>query len=191
METEFTTFRTISDEISNSKDIIATFNMNQTSMDSMVWLSKRFKLSKKKLFDSIWNKYDESHFNIIKKIEIDPKSKRIKRSQRISKLSLDNLNKLAKKHKLKRDDIVILTFIFLHIVEKEELGKNRVKHKKVLGLVNDLWEYAEKTEKKSKSILDKDDTILHRLGNIIVVIMNLSNAIQEEIENGVIIDSEV
>ena len=114
METELKTFRTISDEISNSKDIIATFNMNQTSMDSMVWLSKRFKLSKKKLFDSIWNKYDESHFNIIKKIEIDPKSKRIKRSQRISKLSLDNLNKLAKKHKLKRDDIVILTFIFLH-----------------------------------------------------------------------------
>ena len=71
------------------------------------------------------------------------------------------------------------------------MGKNRVKHKKVLGLVNDLWEYAEKTEKKSKSILDKDDTILHRLGNIIVVIMDLSNAIQEEIENGVIIDSEV
>jgi len=193
MKTRLKVLQVMSDEISNSKDVVATFNLTPECIESMVWLSKRFKLSKKKLFDSYWNTYDESLFNIFKEYEFDQiyhQIKRIKRSQRISKNSLGNLDKLAKKHKSKRDDIIILTFIFMRRANEIIQEKRNINNKKAVEIVDELWGHTEKIEKTLNTFLEKDDPILDRFSKLIVVIHNLSNAIKAEIENGIIIDPE-
>ncbi len=173
-----------------SSEINSTFTLPESCLKDLDWLTEKLNLSNKKLFNSIWESHGESFIKIIKLIDYNQKNKRIIISQRISTKCRDNLKELSKKYGMKRDQIVELTLITYKMLYEKTISDNLKKHKTALGLVNDLWSFAEKIEKKSESILDKDDTILHRLGKIIAVIMNLSNAIQEEIENGVIIDPE-
>jgi hypothetical protein len=193
METHLKALQKMSAEISNAKDIVATFNLTPECIESIKWLSKRFRLSKKKLFDSYWNTYDESLFKIFKEnnlSHIEFQNKRIKMSQRISKNSLVNLDTLAKKFRMKRDDIIILTFTFMRTVNETEQKKRNINNMKALEFVDELWAHAEKVEKTLSTQLEEDDPILERIGKIIGVIMHLSTAIQDEIENGVIIDPE-
>lgn len=193
METHLKALQKMSAEISNAKDIVATFNLTPECIESIKWLSKRFKLSKKKLFDSYWNTYDESLFNIFKEKNlghIDFQKKRIKMSQRISKNSLVNLDKLANKFQMKRDDIIILTFIFMRMVNETEQKKRNINNIKALEIVNELLDHTTEVEKTLSTFLEEDDPILHRIGIIFDVTMNLSGAIGEEIENGIIIDPE-
>jgi len=177
-------------ETAKAKDVVAAFSLSQSSIDAIKWLTIKLNLSNKKLFDSIWNNQGEGFIKIIKDVPFDPKIRRVKRSQRMSRKSLNNLNELVNKYGLKRDQIVELTFLAYKILYEKMLEENIEKHKKALEIVDDLWSFAEKIEKKSETILDEDDPILERLGKIIVVINNLSDAIQNEIENDVIIDPE-
>ena len=177
-------------ETAKAKDVVAAFSLSLSSIDAIKWLTINLNLSNKKLFDSIWNNQGEGFIKIIKDVPFNSKLKRFKKSQRISRKSLNNLNGLVKKYGMKRDQIVELTFISYKMLYEKMLEENIEKHKKALKVVDDLWGHTEKIEKKLKSFLKKDDPILARIGSIIVIIMNLSNAIQDEVENGVLIDPE-
>lgn len=76
------------------------------------------------------------------------------------------------------------------VLYEKMLDENTRKHRKALEMVDNLWEYAEKVEKKMESLLDNDDPVLERFGKIIGIIMHLSTAIQDEIEKDIIIDPE-
>tara|TARA_B100001146_G_C16050282_1_gene377533 strand:- start:125 stop:694 length:570 start_codon:yes stop_codon:yes gene_type:complete len=184
------TFELLTKKVATEKEVNATFKLSQNSLDAISWLKQKGGLSNKRLFNSIWENQNEKFMKIIRDVPFDPKIKRVKRSQRMSRKSLNNLNELVNKYGLKRDQIVELTFLAYKILYEKMLEENIEKHKKALEIVDDLWSFAEKIEKKSETILDEDDPILERLGKIIVVINNLSDAIQNEIENDVIIDPE-
>ena len=178
-------------ETAKAKDVVAAFSLSQSSIDAIKWLTIKLNLSNKKLFDSIWNNQGEGFIKIIKDVPFDPKIARLKKSQRISRKSLNNLNELVKKYGLKRDQIVELTFIAYKILYEKMLEENIEKHKKALEIVDELWSHTEKIEKNLKSFLKNDDPILDRFEIIIVMIMNLSIDIKAELEDGVMIDSEI
>ena len=137
----------------------------------------------------MWNNYDEWIMNLIEKTPIDSKVERIKKSQRISRLSLKNLNELAEKYKMKRDAIVEITFISYKILHEKMLQEKNDKHRKVLKMIDKYSEEGVLLEKRIKKILeDEDDPILARMSQIIVVIDNLSEAISDELDNGILID---
>jgi len=190
MKTDKQVLEIFSKEVSESKDVVASFNMSQNSLDAMAWLTKRFGISNKRLFDAIWKNYDEVIINLIEKIPIDSKVERIKKSQRISRLSLKNLNELAKKYKMKRDAIVEITFISYKILHEQMLEERNDKHRKALKMIDKYWEKGELLEKRLVEILNEDDPILTRMSKIIVVIENLSTDIKDELENGILIDHE-
>jgi hypothetical protein len=190
MKTDKQVLEIFSKEVSESKDVVASFNMSQNSLDAMAWLTKRFGISNKRLFDAIWKNYDEVIINLIEKIPIDSKVERIKKSQRISRLSLKNLNELAKKYKMKRDAIVEITFISYKILHEQMLEERNDKHRKALKMIDKYWEKGELLEKRLVEILNEDDPILTRMSKIIVVIENLSTDIKDELENGILIDPE-
>jgi len=190
MKTDKKVLEVFSKKVSESKDVVASFNMSQNSLDAMAWLAKRFGLSNKRLFDAIWKNYDEAIINLIEKIPIDSKVERIKKSQRISRMSLKNLNELAKKYKMKRDAIVEITFISYKILHEQMLQERNDKHRKALKMIDKYWEQGELLEKRLVGILNEDDPILTRMSKIIVVIENLSIAIKNELDNGILIDPD-
>jgi hypothetical protein len=190
MDTQTKTIQMLSESISKSKDVVASFKLSQNSIKAISWLNKSWGTSNKKLFDLIWNDNNESFFEIVKEIKYNPNIKRKKISQRISKQSLNNLNKLAKKYEMKRDVIVELTFISYKMFFEKMLNERNEKHRKVLEMINDYWDKGEALEKKLKKVLDKDDPILERMGIVNVITSTLSLAIQSELEDGIIIDPE-
>jgi len=63
-------------------------------------------------------------------------------------------------------------------------------HEKALKMINSYWEEGEKLDKSLERLLDKDDPIISRFGMVNVVLMNLSSAIKNELDTGVLIDPE-
>lgn len=190
MKTESKTIHMLSKEISKSKDVVASFKLSQNSIEAMAWLAKRLGISNKTLFGSIWNNHGESFINIVKKVKYDSNIKREKISKRISRQSLNNLNELAKKYKMKRDQIVESTLISYQKLYEIMLSERIGKHKKAEKMIDEFWKEGEVLETKLKKLLDEDDPIIDRICYVIVVIMNLSLAIQSELENGKQIDPE-
>ena len=69
------------------------------------------------------------------------------------------------------------------------LQEKNDKHRKVLKMIDKYSEEGVLLEKRIKKILeDEDDPILARMSQIIVVIDNLSEAISDELDNGILID---
>ena len=90
---------------------------------------------------------------------------------------------------MKRDAIVEITFISYKKLHEQMLQEKNDKHRKVLKMIDKYSEEGELLEKRIKKILeDEDDPILARMGQIIVVIDNLSIAISDELDNGILID---
>jgi len=75
-------------------------------------------------------------------------------------------------------------------MEKKELESIKKEHKKALKMINSYWEEGEKLDKSLERLLDKDDPIISRFGMVNVVLMNLSSAIKNELDTGVLIDPE-
>ena len=190
MDTQTRTIQMLSEEVSKSKDVVASFKLSQESMDAMVWIAKRLGISNKKLFDAIWSHQGDSFIMITNDVEYDPNIKRKKISKRISRQSLNNLNELSKKYEMKRDQIIEVTFISYQLLLEKILNDRKNKHKKANKMIDEYWKTGELLEKKLKNLLDEDDPIIDRIGYVIVVIMNLSSAIQSELKDGIQIDPD-
>jgi len=115
----------------------------------------------------------------------------VRKSLVISNKALKLLNKAAKENKIPRDHL-FETLIRLFSWQLEKQAKEQKEaHERAEKIINNFWAHAEKVESDLKSILsefDEDDPILESFGMIIVQIMNLSTAIEDELRNGTPID---
>ena len=52
MKTDTSAIKNISEGLKKSKDVVATFQISKSGVEDIEWLSKRYNISVKKLFDS-------------------------------------------------------------------------------------------------------------------------------------------
>lgn len=88
--------RVLTKEASQTKEVVATFRLTQNSLDAIKWLTKKLDISTKQLFNSVWERKDPLFIKFLKKSLIDKNSDRIKKSQRVSRKCIENLNTIAK-----------------------------------------------------------------------------------------------
>ena len=128
-----------------------------------------------------------------KSIELPSRSQTVENKTRktyvIDKKTLSAINKASEKSKIPRDTlidglaIVSKKIIDLTIAERDKKYRNVFNN-----IISPFWIHAGKIEKELIKELGDDDPIVSRFGLIIVLIMNLSFAIESYLKNGSPID---
>lgn len=109
----------------------------------------------------------------------------------ISKESLGRLNKISKTFNIPRDLLVETLVRNVESGLKRSMEEKKKQHKKALEIIhNKFWSKAEEIEGELKEFLKDDDPILERFGIVIVIIMNLCSAIENELKEGTPIDPD-
>lgn len=182
--------KNITKDLTKNKDVVTTIKISKVGIEAMKWLSKRWGMSNKRLFDSLLKGENEGMLKIITKMKNESNINLIKKSLRVSIRSIENLNEMSKKYGIPRDLIIDRCFIILKLLVEEQLNSIKSKHEKALKMINQYWYKGDELEKDLKKLLDKDDPIIYRFGKINVLSMNLSMAISDELENGTLIDPD-
>lgn len=109
----------------------------------------------------------------------------------IDKKTLSAINKASKESKIPRDALIDnLAQNVKRIIELLSSEKDKKYTDVLKKIINPFWIEAEKIEKTLIKELGDDDPVVNRFGLIIVIIMNLSMAIENYLNNGEPIDPE-
>lgn len=172
------------------KPVRVKFRMMDSTFSDLKWLADYFHVSQKELLDDLAG--NESLLDDMAKTasKVDDVDRSIfsRKTKVISNGSLNNLKKAADKYGVTRDIIVELLIHMLSKGIKEEIKSMEDVHKSALKVINELWNTIEEYEAKLKKLLGEDDPIVSRMGIIYNVAMNLSAAIESELEDGTPID---
>ncbi len=178
--------------LSEKQSVRTTFKLSEGSNNAIEWLIKTNNLKPKEVFDLIC-----SNENLVAlAIEAAQKNgegsstKQTRKTFVISKRVLRLLNKYSEKHKLSRDLVVEnLVLLFKALLEKHA-EEEKQREEKALTIISDFWSKAESVEKQLKDLLDDDSPILDRFGYVIVLLMNLTSAIESKLSDDVPIDPD-
>jgi hypothetical protein len=184
-------------DLSRKRSVRTTFRLNKDTFSEMESLSIYNSISRKELIDYIvdivQNLADFSNegklllHSINNKISGQTqKADLIRKTQVISKKSLNTLNRLSKDTGLSRDQLITLALI----IYKTNLRQVHKNHEKALKDINKLISKINETENALKKFLDPDDPVLMRFAYIAIVTDNLCSAIRSEIDKGVPIDPD-
>ena len=182
---------------SRKRSVRTTFRLEKDTFSNMESLSKYYKITKKELIEflvdtvqtfadsseqgeSLLNRIDNKTSGQTQKADL------IRKTQVISKKSLNTLNKLSNDTGFSRDQLIK----FAVIIHKFNFKRTRKNHEKALKDIKKLVSKIEETEKTLKKYLDPNDPVLTRFGNIPVIANNLSLAIESEINEGVPVDPD-
>jgi hypothetical protein len=182
---------------SRKRSVRTTFRLEKDTFSNMESLSKYYKITKKELIEflvdtvqtfadsseqgeSLLNSMDNKTYGQTQKADL------IRKTQVISKKSLNTLNRLSKDTELSRDQLITLALI----IYKTDLRQVHKNHEKALKDINKLISKINETENALKKFLDPDDPVLMRFAYIAIVTDNLCSAIRSEIDKGVPIDPD-
>ena len=174
------------------RSVHTKFRLKKSTFEDLNWLSNYSNRTEKSILDSIAE--DLSFLaNIAEALgsenSIDV-TKTIRKSKVISSGSLVNLRAISAKYKITRDQLIETSIMLLKHLLQENIKKTKDVHKSALAIVKELWGKIEGYEAKLKKLLGEDDPIVYRMGFIAVVAMNLSGAIESELQDGVPIDPD-
>jgi len=178
--------------LSEKQSVRTTFKLSESSNNAIDWLITTNNLKPKELFDLMCSNENLVDFAIeaAQKNRKNSSTKQTRKTFVISKRVLRLLNRYSERHKLSRDSIVEnLILLFKALLEKHA-EEEKQREEKALTIISDFYSKAESVEKQLKDLLDDDNPILDRFGYVIVLLMNLSSAIESKLSNDVPIDPD-
>lgn len=165
-----------------------TFRISKEAHDAIKHVSKVFKIKNTEVFDWFLPIFQGLKKNEKSGSGIAPysvKDTATRKTYLINKSTLLNIEKAAKEEKISRDSFVDFMSFALKLLCDKRLSKEKSKYEKVLEeIINPFWEQAEKIEKDIIKELGKDDPLTSGFGIVIINIMNLAMAIEDNINNG-------
>jgi hemoglobin-like flavoprotein len=179
----------------------ATLRISKKCSDDIVWLANYYNITQKEVFNRIVGIFLKEHQDedpsggqlldaIVsfakKKGDLD--SDRVRKAQVISNSTHKRLTALTKKYGVPRDALIEVLVSLSKGVIAEMTQKAKEAHTEAFKIINNFWNQAETIEKQLKELLGSEDAILDRFDHVIVLIMNLSIAIENEIEKGIPVD---
>lgn len=171
-----------------------TFRISKAAHAAIKHVSKVYKIKNTEVFDwflPIFQglKKDEKSGSGMSSYSVNDNATR--KTYLINKSTLLNIEKVAKEKKISRDSFVDFMSLALKILCDMKSSKEKSKYEKVLEeIINPFLKHAEKIEKDIIKELGNDDPVVSRFGLIIILIMHLSGAIENYLNNGVAIDPD-
>ena len=158
----------------------------------MEWLSKRYNITLKELFNNIIG--DEFFLESIKGMVGDGATSTndiiVKKTQRISKSTLDIFNQFSKKYNVARDILINTALLVLREAEINQIEAKRDVHTKAVKEINNHLKISEKTMKELQILVGRKDSIYNRFGTIMTMLKALSADITLELKEGKLINLE-
>ena len=175
-----------------AKSVRTTITISSGTLDSMQWLKDTQEIKSKEVLDAVLGSEDliEAILRAADEAEPVKASKTIRKSIVLSNPALRKLNELAKKHSRSRDSLISMAIKLMKVLIEKLNEETREKHKQALDIVDKAWSHIGVVEKELVSLLGKNDPIATRWGFVVVLTMNLSLAIQSELEGGIPIDPD-
>jgi len=108
----------------------------------------------------------------------------------ISKVTLTLINSTAQLKGLSRDALAEGLVLFADDLIKEVKRNRPEQHKQAHAIIDDFWHQAEQIENQLTNLLGEDDPIYMRFQFVGTILMDLSMAIDAEIQEGTPIDPD-
>ncbi len=108
----------------------------------------------------------------------------------ISKTALTLISTTAQLRSVSRDALVESIIVIADGLIKAAKLHQPENHKKAQTIIGDFWKQADVVEKKLRDLLGDEDPVYIRFGYVCTILMNLSLAIDAEIENGTPVDPD-
>jgi len=182
----------ITEQLESSRTKVTTFRITQEGVNAMEWLSKRYNITLKELFNNIIG--DEFFLESIKDMVVDDAISTndiiVKKTQRISKLTLDRFNQFTKKYNVARDTLINTALLVLREEQINQIEAKRDVHTKALKEINNHLKISEKTMKELQILVGRKDSIYNRFGTIMTMLKVLSADITLELKEGKLINLE-
>jgi len=180
-------------EISLKKSVRTTFKISEMTNESLNILLKRLEIKPKELVDSICT--NEKFFNnLVEEIHKSTNNINMVLNRRktlvISKYALKLLSKKSAEQKIPRDVLFNYLVLLFNNLMEDYLIQEREKEQKASEIVDNFYSESEKIEKQLTELLGEDNPITHRFGFVIVLLMNLSSAIDTKLTEGKPIDPD-
>jgi hypothetical protein len=172
--------------------IRTTFRISQQGHDAITNVSKIYGMKNADVFDmasSLVQEFNKKGMDLSSVKDISGIS--IRKTYLINKISLSRLRKLAGEMKTSRDLLIDKLVTTLKTLLDKESDERNIKYRNALKeIISPFLGQTEKLEKQLKIKLGEDDPITSRFGIIILLIKNLSMAIEKNINKGVPIDPD-
>jgi hypothetical protein len=149
--------------LTDKKSARTTFNISESSIDSINWLLEALELKPKELFDTIFSDSTitkhilEAEGLVSSKIN---ETKKIRKSYVISQRALSWLNKKSKDKNLTRNQFVDSFVPVSKNIYKFLLEKVKEKEDRAWAIIGDIYEKGKEAEKKLIDLLGEDDEIV-------------------------------
>lgn len=162
-----------------------TFCLSKEAHDAIKHVSKLYSINNIKVFEMIVPLFQELK-NKDDSLSPNPEIREgIRKTYLINKSALLSIERAAKEEKVSRDSFVDFMALALKFFSDKRFSKEKLRYEKVLKkIINPFWEKAEEIEKSLKKELGKDDPLTSGFGIVIINIMNLATAIEDNINEG-------
>ncbi len=192
--------KALNEKIADFKDVFAlpvaqknivrtTFNLSQKAHDAIGEVANTLNKKNAEVFETMMEIFNKIG-NDLPLSSTDAENK-TRKTYVIDKKTLSAINKASEKSKIPRDTLIDnLAQTVKKIIELIASKKNEKYSNILKKIINPFCAEAEKVEKTLKKELGDDDPVVNRFGLIIVIIMNLSMAIENYLKNGESIDAE-
>lgn len=179
--------------------IRVTLRISEECGNDILWLARYCKTTQKGVFDIIarsrlvrQTKENDVLLSalISSGVEARRKLAKVRKAQVMSRNAQKFFGMLSKQYSVSRDILIEALLRATRIIAETDRQPIVEKHKEALKIVNAFWKEADIIENKLKELLGDEDPIINRFGYVIIYIMNLSNSISTEIEEGIPVDPE-
>ena len=177
------------------QSVRTSFRLSEAGKDALKWLAKHHGITAKDVFDKFCqDSVIEIYADMASKTRNDqtPPKNSVRKTLVISKGALKTLKTLkefSKKHKIRRDEIVDFSLIFLQSVTKQVLEKEQENNPRALEIISQFITQADSVEEKLQEIL-VSNPILDRFSSVMIILENLRSAIESNLKEGTPIDPD-
>lgn len=112
----------------------------------------------------------------------------IRKTMVLSKPALNNLNRVAQKNGISRDNLLRLAIVFLKIATDQSIEERKLNTLQALNIIRDLSSHAEECKDQLQAYLESNDPTLEAMDSILIEIMNLEIALEKSRMTGKPID---
>ena len=177
----------------DKQSVRTTFRLKRETYETISWLANYNGVTKKELIDHAvvtLSELEGAYKALLEKSDEifaekdDGSAVFVRKTQVVTRKTLEILNKLSKELNISRDKLVERTIKVLKMINQNQVQK----HEKALTKIEQLASQVEKTKDALKKLLEEEDPILARVYQVNAIVDRLYTAICSEISEGEPID---
>lgn len=187
-------FKQYAGNFRDRQSVRTTFRLGKEANEALNWLARQQKITMKDVLDTSLEILEDvlillSLDTSLKFPDIN-EPKGIRKTMVLTRGTLKRLKILSEKYGVSRDVLIDKAIRDSKERITRDVEETRVKHQKALELIADLELEASNVEMSLMMILEEEDPIRNHLGYAVNKIMNLHQAIKDELEKGIPIDPD-